>query len=565
MKMKIKYIFVLLLFFISVSFAYSQVNWNASFINTGGTTIYDLASNSTPQWIVQDPSNPLNLHAVVMASPINDPTSFPGRRTKYYFSSDGGNTWSFTADVNDRKSGFPSISVASDGVAVICNYGTTASYPMTHNMVHFDANPGLGSFVTYEPPASMGNYFFGKFCLTSSISNPVKFILMGQNMLSDSSFFTTGFNTWTPWKHFANNSPEGYTSALGQDGRIGIAYIQNGNDINDFRDVYFIETTNNGSTFSTPLLIFKAKFSGAGADSLAAFRGLSLAYKGNTPCVTFETVNHDPLSGNYSQKAPAKIMFWASDLPGTDPERCITVASKSNVHIPSPDSIKTGVNDQFGSLSRPAIGISSDNNTIMIVFQAFTNKWGGTAPDTTNFKALYITKATNNYNFSAPYKFTPESPLKDWSYPSISVSNYKTTSSVYANITALRDSIPGTYVNANGNGESLAELYYIRLSTSHTIGIGNDIESANDYSLEQNFPNPFNPLTTIKYSIPKEGFVKLAVYDILGNEIDVLMNQKQTSGKYELSWNAERFASGVYFYKLITNGFTQTKRMLLLK
>ena len=565
MKMKNKYIFVLLLFFISVSFAYSQVNWNASFINTGGTTIYDLASNSTPQWISQDPANPLHIHAVMMSSPQGDPTSYPGRRTKYFFSSDGGNFWSFIAFVNDRKSGFPSVMTTSDGVAAICNYGSSVIYPTTHNLVHFDAAPGLGFFTTYEPPSSMGMFFFGKFCLTGGVSNPVKFILMGQNMTSDSTFYTTGYSTWTPFTHFANNSPEGYTAALGQDGRIGIAYIQNGTSISDFRDVYFIETTNSGSTFSTPQLIYKAKFNGAGGDSLAAFRGLSLAYKGNIPCVTFETVKHEPITGNYSQKDPAKIMFWASDLPGTDPERCIIVASKSNVHIPSPDSIKTGVNDQFGSLSRPSIGVSTDNNTIMIVFQAFTNKWGGTAPDTTNYKALYIAKATNNYNFSAPYKFTPDSPLKDWSYPSISVSNYKTTSNVYANITALRDSIPGTYVNANGNGESLAELYYIRLSTNHTIGIGNEIINADDFSLEQNFPNPFNPVTNIKYSIAKEGFVKLAVYDILGNEIDVLLNQKQTSGKYELSWNAERFASGVYFYKLITNGFTQTKRMLLLK
>ncbi len=563
--MKNKLIFALLLFFISVSIAFSQVNWNASFINTGGTTIYDLASNSTPQWIAQDPANPLHVHAVMMSSPLGDPTSYPGRRTKYFFSSDGGNSWSFIAFVNDRKSGFPSIMSTSDGVAAICNYGSTASYPTTHNLVHFDASPGLGFFTTYEPPSSMGMYFFGKFCLTSGVSNPVKFILMGQNMTSDSSFFTTGYTTWTPWTHFANNSPEGYTAALGQDGRIGIAYIQNGTSVSDYRNVYFIETTNSGTSFSTPLVIFRAKFDGAGADSLAAFRGLSLAYKGNIPCITFETVKQNPLSGSYSQKAPAKIMFWASDIPGSDPERCITVASQTNVHIPSPDSIKTGVNDQFGSLSRPSIGVSTDNNTIMIVFQAFTNKWGGTAPDTTNYKALYITKATTNYNFSTPYKFTPDSPLMDWSYPSISVKNYKTSTSVYANVSALRDSIPGTFVNANGNGQSLAELYFIRLSTAHTIGISNETEKTESYELEQNYPNPFNPVTTIKFSLPKDGYTKLAVYDILGNEIDVLINQKQTSGKYELSWNAERFASGVYFYKLITNEFTQTKRMLLLK
>ena len=562
MKTKLLLSLILSLIFTSVSF--SQVNWNVIKINTGGNTIYDLASNSTPQWIAQDPSNPLNLHAVIMSSPFGDPGSYPGRRTKYYFSSDGGNIWSFTANVNDRKSGFPSIMVASDGSAAICNYGSTATYTATHSMVHLDASPGLGSFVTYEPPSNLGNYFFSKFCLTSNISSPVKFLLMGQNMSSDSTFLITGTN-WPGWTHIANNSPEGYTAALGSDGRIGIVYIQNGTSVSNYKDVYFIETTNNGTSFSAPLKIYTANFSGAGADSLAAFRGISIAYKGNIPCVTFEAVKQDPFSGSYSQKAPAKIMFWASDLPGSDPNRCITVASKSNVYIPSPDSIKTGVNDQLGSLSRPSIGVSSDNNTVMIVFQAFTNKWGGTAPDTTNYKALYITKATNNYNFSVPYKFTPDSPLRDWSYPSISPWNYKTASSIYANVAALSDSIPGTYPNATGNGQSLADLYYIRLNTSHTIGIANENSVPGEFSLGQNYPNPFNPVTNIKFSIPKDGFVKLAVYDVIGNEVDVLVNGNMQTGSHSISWNAERFSSGIYFCKLVSGSFSQTRKMLLVK
>ena len=562
--MKTKFILHLFILIILSSVSFSQVNWNVTKVNTGGTTIYDLASNSTPQWIAQDPSNPLYVHAVLMSSPFGDPGTYPGRRTKYYFSSDGGNIWSFTANVNDRKSGFPSIMVASDGSTAICNYGSTASYTATHNMVHVDAAAGLGSFTTYDPPANLGSYFFGKFCITSNISSNVKFLLMGQNMSSDSTFLITGTN-WPGWTHIANNSPEGYTAALGQDGRIGIAYIQNGTSISDFKDVYFIETTNNGTSFSTPLKIFSAKFSGAGADSLAAFRGLSIAYKGNIPCVTFETVKQDPFAGSYSQKAPAKIMFWASDLPGSDPERCITVASKSNVYIPSADSIMTGVNDQLGSLSRPSIGVSSDNNTVFIVFQAFTNKWGGTAPDTTNFKALYITKATNNYNFSTPYKFTPDSPLRDWSYPSISPRNFKTTSSLYANVTALSDSIPGTYPNAAGNGQSLAQLYYIKLSTNHTVGIAEENSVPGKFSLEQNYPNPFNPVTNISFSIPADGFAKLAVYDVLGNEVDVLVNGYMKYGTHIITWNAGKFSSGIYFCKLISGNLSQTKKMLLVK
>ncbi len=85
------------------------------------------------------------------------------------------------------------------------------------------------------------------------------------------------------------------------------------------------------------------------------------------------------------------------------------------------------------------------------------------------------------------------------------------------------------------------------------------------YELKQNFPNPFNPSTTIKFNIPKTGFVSLRVFDILGNEIAVLVNKNMTPNSYEVSWNAGGLASGVYFYSLGTNDFSDTKMMILLK
>jgi hypothetical protein len=85
------------------------------------------------------------------------------------------------------------------------------------------------------------------------------------------------------------------------------------------------------------------------------------------------------------------------------------------------------------------------------------------------------------------------------------------------------------------------------------------------YSLMQNYPNPFNPSTRIVYELPVPNPVKLAVYDILGREVAVLVNEKQSAGKYGIEWNASNFPSGVYFYKLITSDYTETKRMVLVK
>jgi len=86
-----------------------------------------------------------------------------------------------------------------------------------------------------------------------------------------------------------------------------------------------------------------------------------------------------------------------------------------------------------------------------------------------------------------------------------------------------------------------------------------------NYFLSQNYPNPFNPSTTIKFALPKAADVKVAVYDITGKELEVLVNERLHSGTYQTIWNGERFSSGVYFYKIQTDDFVQSKRMLLIK
>jgi hypothetical protein len=85
------------------------------------------------------------------------------------------------------------------------------------------------------------------------------------------------------------------------------------------------------------------------------------------------------------------------------------------------------------------------------------------------------------------------------------------------------------------------------------------------FSLSQNYPNPFNPSTSIKYQVASIKHIKLVVFDILGKEIAILVNEKQTPGTYEVNWDASAFPSGVYFYKLSTDDFTETKKMVLIK
>lgn len=85
------------------------------------------------------------------------------------------------------------------------------------------------------------------------------------------------------------------------------------------------------------------------------------------------------------------------------------------------------------------------------------------------------------------------------------------------------------------------------------------------FELSQNYPNPFNPSTKIKYQIPVSENVKLSVFDITGKEIALLVNEKQAAGAYEISWKADGFSTGVYFYRIISGNYSETKRMLMIK
>ena len=85
------------------------------------------------------------------------------------------------------------------------------------------------------------------------------------------------------------------------------------------------------------------------------------------------------------------------------------------------------------------------------------------------------------------------------------------------------------------------------------------------YSLAQNYPNPFNPSTSISYQLPRQSYVTLIIYNILGREIATLVDEMKQPGKYFVQWNASDIPTGVYFYRLVTGNYVQTKKLVLMK
>lgn len=144
----------------------------------------------------------------------------------------------------------------------------------------------------------------------------------------------------------------------------------------------------------------------------------------------------------------------------------------------------------------------------------------------------------------------------EWTYPAPFLN-----SSIFA-IRKINDMI---VVGGQFNYFGSNELKNIASLTNLATGIGNSGEIVNSFELFQNFPNPFNPVTKIKFNLPKQSLTKLSVFDINGRNIATLIEGSLNEGLHEVEFNPVNLSSGIYFYKLEAEGFTQTRRMLMIK
>jgi hypothetical protein len=108
--------------------------------------------------------------------------------------------------------------------------------------------------------------------------------------------------------------------------------------------------------------------------------------------------------------------------------------------------------------------------------------------------------------------------------------------------------------------------YYGQIAeVNFTLAGVNEKQIPTEYGLSQNYPNPFNPCTNIRFQISEFRFVSLKIYDVLGNEIAVLVNEEKEPGYYSVNFNASNFSSGMYIYKITAGSFTSAKKLMLLK
>lgn len=157
--------------------------------------------------------------------------------------------------------------------------------------------------------------------------------------------------------------------------------------------------------------------------------------------------------------------------------------------------------------------------------------------------SLFITSGT------APFKgrYKPETPL-----------------TVFDGNPVEGDWILKLYDDATGNFGTM-DSWMLEITYANFIGIPQTITIPSKFALHQSYPNPFNPAAKIRYDVPKESFVEIKVFDILGREVAVLVNEATKPGIYTVEFNAANFASGVYFYSMKTDSYQEIKKMVLVK
>jgi uncharacterized lipoprotein YddW (UPF0748 family) len=229
-------------------------------------------------------------------------------------------------------------------------------------------------------------------------------------------------------------------------------------------------------------------------------------------------------------------------------------------------------------------GLSSGLN---YYWRVAANSIGGTAnSDTYCFKAGFPTApvlatpahASTNVSLNPIFKWYKQSIAASYEFWLSTSSTFSPATSTVLD-TTINDTSLGIYTKLATN-----KTHYWKVRAINSLGASDwsssfgfrttsstDVEDVNaspkSYQLNQNYPNPFNPTTTITYVIPKSGFVSVKVYDVLGNEVETLVNGVKSAGTYSIQFPMQnkQLPSGVYFYKMSVDNFISIKKMILIK
>lgn len=239
--------------------------------------------------------------------------------------------------------------------------------------------------------------------------------------------------------------------------------------------------------------------------------------------------------------------FWKIDVMATIPAGRNWRVGSSNIRI---DFTTTPSGAATIKLDNPAINPNTNlHSNANYSAMTTTSILGGTAI------SLNITRLNNCYNLTPGTYKLGEIRFNRVDTTGCITLTFRTNSVFQDSITQMNNPADWTFTNPG----SCIRLDYL------TGTEGNSSEIPTVFKLYNNYPNPFNPSTSIKYDVPKNTFVNLSVYDILGRLVTNLVNRDMTAGRYDVVWDAKNYASGTYIYKLEAGDFSDVKKMILVK
>lgn len=516
---------------------------------------------------------------VLICFPNTDSTDALGATTRvayYMVSYNGGSTWEAPIPISTLpfRSAYPEIySYISGGTRQVALSGRKYSGTNGANSrggAWKDAFLGLGSIQGANVPLE-GRDFFGAYQNGSIIGGLTSF----PNGTTEDTLYYNKYDAST--NTFANRILVA-NPGLGQIGanvRYRLAADQTGNNLlaawykdstnTGFSKMMISTSSNGGTSWNTPTVLQRTRGLNSvlvPGDTCAPWFGIDAAYKPNTSTYGLVWSTLGPTSDNTgvnsASNGSCKILFYSPSINGGVP---VIVAGRQNMSILSDTAQFNNRQDlQVGStpVSHPSLAYSADGSRIFVAFSAFQP---GDSLDGFTFQDIWYTYSDNGGLTWATPKNLTNTHTDDEMYPTISLTgNTNTQFNVH-------------YQSTKGPGSSSftdnAPVYRVYQCYQKVTIVGvNNISTTvpEKFSLKQNFPNPFNPTTSIRFDVTKSSKMTLSVYDASGKLVQTLINNEVVpTGTNEVVFDAGKLSSGVYFYTLSSDNFKETKKMMLIK
>lgn len=504
---------------------------------------FRLYPSNVYQWevsIVNHPFNPNIMFASANALTLNPFFISEG----IYVTTDGGNSWRGTDTCNGQPVishyGDPGIAISKNGTFILTRKGTTPGI-----FSHYSTNNGL-------------TWSNQKIISIGGLTAPEKASLVS-DINSSSNYYGRTYATWVklepPYPVLISYSNDDSTWSIAQQinnpvqrsGNSEIAIKPNGN-------LYVCwATITNSSPFKEDYVGFATSSNGGMNWSV-----MENAFDMNGVATLLEEKGYIRING---------LPRLAIDTSGGERNGWIYIVSGQENLAPAgsdPDIILNRSTDGGQTWSQ-GIRVNQDplNNGKYQLFPAiYIDEFGGVniifyddRNTTIDSLGVYLARSDDGGDSWREFE------ISDHNFRPVPIGGFQGKMGDNIGITSAEGKLWPVWMD---NRTGIYQIWSVPIEIS-SVNVENTLTMHSEFRLEQNYPNPFNPSTTIRYSIENEAKVQLIVYDILGNNIATLVNEIKPAGLYEVDFVADKLPGGIYFYKLVADQFSETKKLILLK